>query len=131
MMTNERPDDCDPLVFRGVPDDLSSLDNPGLDNPGLDKAGLADHDDRPVVDMAGLRRRVLAAGVVTLGLFVSIAYLLTTLGVNDGYVLLAVVLIYVLVTRPLMKPVREMTKLRRRLAYQAFLEGQEPDESPK
>ena len=119
MMTNERPDDSDPLVFRGVPDDLSSLDNSGVD------------DDRPVVDMLGLRRRVLAAGVVTLGLFVSIAYLLTTLGVNDGYVLLAVVLIYVLVTRPLMKPVREMTKLRRRLAYQAFLEGQEPEEPPK
>ena len=119
-MTNERPDDSDPLVFRGVPDDLSSLDDAGLGDP-----------DRPVVDMLGLRRRVLAAGVVTLGLFVAIAYLLTTLGVNDGYVLLAVVLIYVLVTRPLMKPVREMTKLRRRLAYQAFLEGQEPEEPPK
>ena len=108
MMTNDRPEDSDPLVFRGVPDDLSSLDEP----------------DRPVVDLAGLRRRVLAAGVVTLGLFFSIAYLLTAVGANDAYVLLAVVLIYLLVTRPLMKPVREMTKLRRRLAYQAFLEGQ-------
>lgn len=117
-MTSDRPDDADPLVFRGVPDDLSSLDNPDLDNPG---------GDRPVVDLLGLRRRVLAAGVVTLGLFFSLAYLLTAIGANDAYVLLAVVLIYLLVTRPLMKPVREMTTLRRRLAYQAFLEGQEPD----
>ena len=109
-MTNERPDDSDPMVFRGVPDDLSGLD-----------------ENHPVVNLLGLRRRVLAAGVVTLGLFFAIAYVLTAVGANDAYVLLAVVLIYVLVTRPLMKPVRDMTKLRRRLAYQAFLEGQEPD----
>ena len=112
MATNDRPDDSEPLVFRGVPDDLSSLDHP---------------DDRPVVNMLGLRRRVLAAGVVTLGLFFAIAYLLTAVGANDAYVLLAVVLIYVLVTRPLMKPVRDMTRLRRRLAYQAFLDSQQPD----
>ena len=108
MATNDRPEDSEPLVFRGVPDDLSGLD-----------------EEHPVVSMLGLRRRVLAAGVVTLGLFFAIAYLLTAVGANDGYVLLAVVLIYLLVTRPLMKPVREMTKLRRRLAYQAFLDGQQ------
>ena len=113
-MTSDRPEDSEPLVFRGVPDDLSSLDHPDR--------------DRPVVNLLGLRRRVLAAGVVTLGLFFAIAYLLTAIGASDGYVLLAVVLIYVLVTRPLMKPVREMTKLRRRLAYQAFLDSQQSGE---
>lgn len=81
-------------------------------------------EDYPVVDMLGLRRRVLAAGVTTLVLFLVAAYLLTVIGASDLYLLVVVVVIYLLVTRPLMRPVREMTRLRRRLAYQAFLDRQ-------
>ncbi len=86
-------------------------------------------EDYPVVDMLGLRRRVLAAGVTTLVLFLVAAYLLTVIGASDLYLLVVVVVIYLLVTRPLMRPVREMTRLRRRLAYQAFLDSQDEQKS--
>ncbi len=74
-------------------------------------------------DPYALRRRVLLAGVVTLVLFLSTGYLLTALRLSSLWLLPAVAVLWALVVRPLMHPVREATALRRRLAYQAFLDG--------
>ncbi len=63
-------------------------------------------------------------------LFVAAAYVLVQLGVSDAWLLVVAVLLYVVVVRPLMRPVREAVGLRRRLAYQAFLHEREQQEQP-
>ncbi|MCW2498414.1 MAG: hypothetical protein JWN87_90 [Frankiales bacterium] len=73
-------------------------------------------------DTYALRRRVLLTGVVAVGLWLATSYLVYWLGVSDAWVLVALVLIYFLVIRPLLRPVRDAVKLRRRLAYQAYLD---------
>ena len=78
--------------------------------------------DPGVPDIAALRRRVLMTAVLAMTLFIAAAYTVTSLGVSDFWLLVLAVLIWVLVIRPLMRPVREVVGLRRRLAYQAFLE---------
>lgn len=78
-------------------------------------------------DPYALRRRVLLTAVVTMVLFLAIGYLLTALDLSGLWTLLAVALLYALVVRPMMRPVREATALRRRLAYQAFLDGRSDD----
>lgn len=85
-------------------------------------------EEATVPDPAALRRRVLLTGLLTLALFLAAAYTVASLGVSDAWLLLAVVVIYVVVVRPLMHPVREASKLRRRLAYQAFLESRKDQE---
>ncbi len=77
------------------------------------------HPEAP--DPAALRRRVLLAAVVTFVLFLSVSYLLAALNASGWWLLPAMVLLWGLVVRPLMRPVREATALRRRLAYQAYL----------
>ena len=72
------------------------------------------------LDPGALRRRVLLTAVVTLVLFLSAAYLVTALRLSDAWLLLALVLIWVLVVRPMMGPVRAALRLRRRLAYLAL-----------
>ena len=79
-------------------------------------------------DPVALRRRVLLAGVVSLALFLVVAYLVASAGASDWWLLLGMVVVYVVVIRPLMRPVREASKLRRRLAYQAFREGRDAEE---
>ncbi len=81
-----------------------------------------------VPDTYALRRRVLLAGVLSLLLFFVVAYSITWLGVSDAWLLVAMALIYLVVTRPLMHPVREAIKLRRRLAYEAWQDerGKQP-----
>ncbi len=74
-------------------------------------------------DPQALRRRVLLTGVVSFLLFFIIAYLVASAGVGDVWLLVAMVPLYLLVIRPLMRPVRAASALRRRLAYQAFLDG--------
>ncbi len=81
--------------------------------------------DPMALDPAALRRRVLLTAVVSLVLFLVIAYLVASAGVSDLWLLVCMVIAYVLVVRPLMKPVRAASQLRRRLAYQAFLDGRE------
>ena len=71
---------------------------------------------------AHLQRRVLLAGVVTLVLFVAISAALVSSGLPDWTVVPALVLLYVLVTRPLMQSVRDAVRLRRELAFHAFRE---------
>lgn len=73
-----------------------------------------------------LRRRVLAVGVLTLLLFLGTAYTIAWLQVSDAWLLIAMGLLYFLVVRPLMRPVREAVSLRRRLAYAAWLEDHGP-----
>ena len=79
--------------------------------------------DEPVApDPAALRRRVLLTAVLTLGAYLTTAYVLSVTGAPSWLLLPALVLIAVLVVRPLMAPVFAANRLRRRLAYQAFLE---------
>lgn len=84
------------------------------------------HPDLP--DPAALRRRVLLTGVVSLVLFLAIGYVVAATGRSDGWLLVAMVPVYLLVVRPLMRPVRAATALRRRLAYQAFLDQRSGDD---
>lgn len=75
-----------------------------------------------VPDPSALRRRVLLAGVVTLALYLGAAVVLSAVGAPTWAVLPALLLIVLLVTRPLMKPVLEANRLRKDLAYRAFRE---------
>lgn len=76
-----------------------------------------------VPDPAALRRRVLLTAIVSMALYLVLAYLVFLAGVSDWWLLLVMAVVYVVVIRPLMRPVREASKLRRRLAYQAFLDS--------
>ena len=79
--------------------------------------------DAPVLDVLALRRRVLVAGVLALLLLLTAGYVLTALDASGLWLLPVMVLGWVLVVRPLMAPVRAATRLRRDLAFQAFLAG--------
>jgi len=75
-----------------------------------------------------LKRRVLCVGVLSFALWLSLAWTIAWLEVSDAWLVIGTVVLYLLVTRPLMHPVREAIKLRRRLAYQAWLneKGKQP-----
>jgi hypothetical protein len=87
-------------------------------------------DDLPLgaPDTYALRRRVLLAALLSVGLFFGTAYAVTWLEVDDAWLLIAMAIIYLVVTRPLMRPVRDAIKLRRRLAYQAYLDERGRDQ---
>lgn len=74
------------------------------------------------IDTSALQRRVLLTAVVTLVLLFAVMAAIVSSGLPDWLVLPAVVLLYVLVVRPMMQPVRDAVRLRRDLAYHAFLE---------
>ena len=74
-----------------------------------------------------LRRRVLITGFVSLLGFFAIAWTVAWLEVDDAWLLVGMALFYLVVTRPMMRPVREAIKLRRRLAYHAYLEERTHD----
>jgi hypothetical protein len=75
-----------------------------------------------------LKRRVLCVGVLSFALWLSLAWTIAWLEVSDAWLVIGTVVLYLLITRPLMHPVREAIKLRRRLAYQAWLDekGKKP-----
>jgi hypothetical protein len=73
-------------------------------------------------DPGTLRRRVLLTGLLALGLYVVALVVLDAFGAPAWYALLVAGLIWFFVVRPLMQPVRDAVRLRRRLAYQAWLE---------
>ncbi len=79
------------------------------------------HPETP--DPLALRRRVLLAAAVTLVSFFVIGYVVTAMGAPPWLLLPGLLLVLVLVVRPLMTPVIAANRLRRRLAYQAFLES--------
>jgi small-conductance mechanosensitive channel len=81
------------------------------------------HPDAP--DPLALRRRVLAAAAVTLLSFFVIGYVVTAVGAPPWLLLPGLLLVLALVVRPLMAPVVAANRLRRRLAYQAFLESRD------
>jgi len=68
------------------------------------------------------KRRVLGVGLLAIVIFFATGSLVAWLDVDQGWFLIALALEYLLVVRPLMRPVREAVKLRRRLAYQAWLD---------
>ena len=76
-------------------------------------------------DPAALRRRVLLTGALALALYVAVTVGMVSAGVPDLYLVPVVVLLYLGVIRPLMRPVRDANRLRRRLAQQAWLEQRE------
>ena len=75
-----------------------------------------------VPDPHSLRRRVLLVGILAFALYIAMAWTIYRLGVSDAWLLIGAVIAYLVVIRPLMRPVREAVKLRRRLAYQAWLD---------
>ena len=89
--------------------------------PGPDDAP---HDDLApgTPDPLALRRRVLLTAVVVFVLFLTVAYVLAALEASSLWLLLAMALIWVFVMRPMMQPVRDALRLRRRLAFQAYLD---------
>jgi Flp pilus assembly protein TadB len=86
------------------------------------------HPDTP--DVAALKRRVLVTGVLSLVLWVAAIVLLDALGLGPLFALLAAVVLYATFIRPMMRPVRDAVRLRRRLAYQAWLDAREDGEPP-
>jgi membrane protein YdbS with pleckstrin-like domain len=78
-------------------------------------------------ELAALKRRVLLTAVLTLVLFVTATYVHTAVGGSDWWLLAVAVVLYAAVVRPMMAPVRAATRLRRDLAYQAFLDGRQLD----
>ncbi len=80
-----------------------------------------------VPDPVALRRRVLLTGLVSFALFLVLAYLVASAGASDWWLLLGMVVVYLLVIRPMMRPVRDASRLRRSLAYQAFLDGKDAE----
>jgi len=78
--------------------------------------------DPSLLDVASLQRRVLLTGLVTMVLFLAAGVALSSLELPGWYVLPIAVLLYAFVVRPMMQPVRDAVRLRRDLAYQAFLD---------
>ncbi len=79
-------------------------------------------------DSYALRRRVLLAGLVTFSLYLATTVVVFALGVSRAWVLPALVVIFFGVTRPLMAPVFAALRLRRQMAFQAFLEMREQEQ---
>lgn len=75
-----------------------------------------------VPDTYALRRRVLLTALVGLALFFATSYVIAWLEISDAWLLIGIALIYLTVIRPLMRPVREAIGLRRRLAYESYLD---------
>jgi cbb3-type cytochrome oxidase subunit 3 len=80
-----------------------------------------------VPDTYALRRRVLLTGLIGLLAFLAIGWLVAWLGVADAWLLIGMALVYLLVLRPMLRPVRDAIRLRRRLAYSAYLEEKQKD----
>ena len=85
-------------------------------------SSLPPEQEPVLLDVGALQRRVLLTGVVTMVLFLATGVALSFLGLPGWYVLPVAVLLYACVVRPMMQPVRDAVRLRRDLAYQAFLE---------
>ena len=86
-----------------------------------------DAADPRLLDSIGLRRRVLLTGVLTVTAYFVSSYLLFAAGLPGWMMIGVVVLLWLLVVRPLMAPVRASLRLQRSVAYQAFLEHKEQE----
>lgn len=81
-------------------------------------------------DTYALRRRVLLIAVLVVPLWLAASFTIYWLGVSDAWLLVVIALLYLTVIRPLMRPVRDAIRLRRRLAYDAWLEERRRQEGP-
>jgi cbb3-type cytochrome oxidase subunit 3 len=81
-----------------------------------------------VPDTSALRRRVLLTGLVAFVLFLAIGWTVAWLDVADAWLLVGMGVVYVAVMRPMLRPVREAIRLRRRLAYSAYLAEKEKEQ---
>lgn len=79
------------------------------------------------LDSYALRRRVLLTALLTLIAFVACGMVLTSLEAPPWLILPAMVVVYAVLIRPLMRPVRTANQQRRDLAYDAFLVGREQE----
>ncbi|MCU1600571.1 MAG: hypothetical protein JWO22_1280 [Frankiales bacterium] len=78
-----------------------------------------------VPDTYALRRRVLLTGLVAMALFLALGWVIAWLEVDEAWLLIGMALVYLLVVRPMLRPVRDAIRLRRRLAYSAYLAERE------
>ena len=83
------------------------------------------HPEAP--DPNALKRRVLLTALVTGALFLTLGAVADATGGGTPMVVGGVVLLYVLVMRPMMRPVREALALRRALAYRAWQEQKDAE----
>ncbi len=95
-----------------------------MDGPGQAAPDPA-APDPAAPDPAALRRRVLLTGLISFPLFVVVAFVIASAGLPDWFLLVGVAAVYVAVIRPMMQPVRDASRLRRSLAYQAFLDSKD------
>lgn len=84
--------------------------------------------DPRLLDSFALRRRVLLTAGTTMVAYLGSAYALTAAGLPSWMLLGVLVLLWVLVVRPLMQPVRDSLRLRRELAYRAHVAQKEQRE---
>ena len=89
--------------------------------------GPAADDDGTRPDPEALRRRVLLAGAVALGAFFVLGYVLTAVGAPPVLLLPALLLVVLLLVRPIMAPVLQADRERRRRAYASFRAAREAD----
>ena len=80
-----------------------------------------DSVDPLLLDSGALKRRVLLSGLLTLVSWFVASYLLFAAGLPGWTMIGALVLLWALLVRPLMAPVRASVRMQRQLAYQAFL----------
>ena len=78
-----------------------------------------------VPDTHALRRRLLLTAFVGFLLFLALGWTIAWLQVADAWLLIGMAVVYLAVLRPMLKPVRDAIKLRRRLAYSAYLAEKE------
>jgi len=81
--------------------------------------------DPRLLDSFALRRRVLLSAAITMVAYLGSAYALTAAGLPSWMLLVVLALLWVLVVRPLMQPVRDSLRLRRDLAYRAHVAQRE------
>lgn len=85
-------------------------------------------EQTPAPDPVALRRRVVLTALVSFPLFVLVAFGIASAGLPDWWLVVAMVAVFGLVIRPMMRPVRDASRLRRSLAYQAFLESKKDEQ---
>ena len=76
-------------------------------------------------DVGALKRRVLLTAVLSLLAWFAALFVLDALGLGPWSALATAVLLYLVLVRPLMQPVRDAVRLRRRLAFQAWIDERE------
>ena len=88
-----------------------------MNGPQADAAG-----DPVLLDVAALQRRVLLTAALTLTLLLAAGVVMSSVSAPGWVIVPVTVLLVAGVVRPMMRPVRAAVRLRRELAYLAFLE---------